>query len=268
MAPQNSPFQNSVPAAAPAPLTESALRQLQQAQAEEARKQSLQQSQRFQRTSPTKYSPPVQSLIPPGSPATTTSSAGGAGNSGDVCGYNTANSLSQASPFAFDAQQHQYQDQLSSRDVSTSSQISQTGEDYWGFASPRSGHSRTANAAAAVGAAGVASYGVNGGAGGGAGSPTPPPPLQFQPAATPAAVAAFQQWQHTQQAPQHVFNFPFPIVPEYNHVAASNMWPGLLARGQVLGGNSYIFPNDGFADYVLFFFTLLQVHSSLSKSMH
>lgn len=231
MAPENSPFQNGVPTTASAPLTESALRQLQQAQAEEAQKQSLQQLQHFRGGAPPEHSPPVQSPIPPGSPDALVSNAGGAGNAVHVGGLHNSNSLSQASPFAFAAQQQQYQNQYPSRDVSGGSHVSHAGEDYWGSVSPRSGHSGTSSAAAAVGAAGVASGVVSGGAGRGAGSPTPPASLQFQFAPAPAA-AMLQQWQHVQQqtqqqAPQHVFNLP--VVPEYHHVASS-MWPGLLYR--------------------------------------
>lgn len=239
MSPETSPFQNGVPAAAPAPLTERVLRQLQQAQAEEAQKAILQHSQRVQRGTATEYSPPVQSPIPPGSPAQTVSSAGGpVGNAVEVGGFNNANSLSQASTFAFAAQQQQYQHQFSSRDVSGGSHVSQPGKVYQGGpVSPRSGHSGTSSAAAVMGAVGVANGGFNANSTGrGAGSPTPPS-LEFQPAVASPAVAAFQQWpppqQHLQQqAPQRVFNLP--MLSEYHHVASS-MWPGLLDREKSLG---------------------------------
>lgn len=153
MAPENSPFQNGVPTTASAPLTESALRQLQQAQAEEAQKQSLQQLQHFRGGAPPEHSPPVQSPIPPGSPDALVSNAGGAGNAVHVGGLHNSNSLSQASPFAFAAQQQQYQNQYPSRDVSGGSHVSHAG-------TQQQSHQQHALADAAVSAQRVANQKV------------------------------------------------------------------------------------------------------------
>jgi hypothetical protein len=261
MAPENSPFQNGAlatppPAPASAPLTESALRQLQQAQAEEAHKQQLEQLQHLRGggLSSPDHTPPMHSPLPPGSPAATVSSAGGGGGVGggnvDV-GNDLNNSLSQQSPFAFASQQQMHQHHLPSRDLSGGSHLSQQpGEQdiNYGAVSPRSGQSVASSAAGTVVNKGVVnSSGSPGGSvlgvGRGAGSPTPPPSLYYQPGSPPgspaaaaAAVEAALQYQQQQQQvpPQNAFNLP--VVPEYHHMASS-MWSGLSKKG---GGKGII----------------------------
>ena len=221
-------------ATATAPLTESALLQLQIAQAEQAQQQSLQHLETLReeaRSRPTtEYSPPVQSPIPPGSPAGTVSSAGGGGvfggGGGEVGGINSSNSLQ--SPFAFASVQQQHQ--FTSRDISGGSHLTQPGEDCWGAVSPRSVQSGTSSAAAVGGAAG-------GGCGRETGSPVSSP--QLQPAGLAAAPAAASsaavQWQQAQQQllaqqqqqlSQNMFNSISSVVPGY-HVASS-LWSGLI----------------------------------------